>query len=418
MGPRRKLLITTAKSVDALKPTDKLYEAFDSEVAGLGLRVFSDGRRLWNIRYTVNGDRRRLKLGEYGPDRMSLAAARQAANRALRKVDGGTDPQAERQAAKEAAAEKKRAAERAKRDSIEALCDAFIERHAKPKKRTWRDDQSKINTEIKPAWKGRPVSSITRRDCRTLVQAIADRPAPIYANRIAALLSRLFRFAVDEELIEANIAAQLPKPGVEIGARPEAEREDKPYDEDEARAIWQATESLEPAPRALYRLGLLTGQRPGEIGGMTWDEIDGEWWTIPAARTKNKKAHRVYLTAEALKALEGVPRVEGEARVFAGFRGKRQLAELNDKVFDGIRARSKPRHAMRDTVATGMAAAGVKVEDVSHVLNHSVGLRVTAGYNAYAYDREKQIALSAWGRELARILAGEERPRAAVVPIR
>ena len=151
---------------------------------------------------------------------------------------------------------------------------------------------------------------------------------------------------------------------------------------------------------------------------MVWDELSGDWWTIPAARTKNKKAHRVYLTAAALKVLEDVPRVADEPRVFAGFRGKRQLAELNSKVFDGIRERSKPRHAMRDTVATGMAAAGVQVDDVSHVLNHSVGLRVTAGYNAYAYDREKQIALSAWGRELARILAGAEQPLAAVVPMR
>ncbi len=134
-------------------------------------------------------------------------------------------------------------------------------------------------------------------------------------------------------MIEANVAAQLPKPGVEISARPEAEREDKPYDEDESRAIWTATTALAPTPRALYRLGLITGQRPGEISGMTWDEIDGHWWTIPASRTKNRKAHRVYLTALALEALDAVPRIKDEPRVFAGYRGKRQIGELNTKVF-------------------------------------------------------------------------------------
>jgi integrase len=408
--------ITTAKSIDTFKPRAARYAVKDSEVAGLDLRVYPDGRKVWTLRYRADGRQRRLKLGEYGPNRIGLAEARTRANKELRKVDGGTDPQAERLEAKRAAAEAKRAEERAKRDNIDALCEAYIERHAKVRKRTWRDDQSKINTEIKPALKGRPVTSITRRDCRALVQAIADRPAPIYANRVAALLSRLFRFAVDEELIKANIAAQLPKPGVEIAARPEAEREDKPYDDDEIRTIWKATEGLEAAPRALYRLGLLTGQRPGEIGGMHWDEIDGSWWTIPAARTKNRKEHRVYLTELALVALGTVARLEDEPRVFKGYRGKRQLAELNAKVFAGVRLRKKPRHAMRDTVATGMAAAGVRVEEVSHVLNHSVGLRVTAGYNSYAYDREKRLALSKWARRLTAILVGKP-VASTVVPI-
>ncbi|HTM30481.1 MAG TPA: integrase arm-type DNA-binding domain-containing protein, partial [Vicinamibacterales bacterium] len=200
--------ITTAKSIDTFKPRAARYAVKDSEVAGLDLRVYPDGRKVWTLRYRADGRQRRLKLGEYGPNRIGLAEARTRANKELRKVDGGTDPQAERLEAKRAAAEAKRAEERAKRDNIDALCEAYIERHAKVRKRTWRDDQSKINTEIKPALKGRPVTSITRRDCRALVQAIADRPAPIYANRVAALLSRLFRFAVDEELIKANIAAQ------------------------------------------------------------------------------------------------------------------------------------------------------------------------------------------------------------------
>jgi integrase len=395
--------LVNAKSVEALKPRRVRYEVADAEVRGLVLRVSPDGRKTWALRYQVGTQARRMKLGEYGPHRLSLADARMEANKLLRRVDGGKDPVAERREAARMAAQ-------AKRDTIEALCHSYIEKHARPLKRTWRDDQGKINTEILPKWKGRAVSSITREDCEALVQGIADRQKPggkgVYANRVAALLSTLFGFAVKKaKLIKVNIAWQLDRPGIEISARPQAEHEDKPYDEDEVRAIWKATESLEPAPRALFRLGLLTGQRPGEISGMTWNEIDGDWWTIPASRAKNNKTHRVFLVAPALKALEDVPRVEGEARVFAGYRGKRQIAELNAKVFAGLRPRSKARHVLRDTAATGMAAAGVKVEDVSHVLNHSVGLRVTAGYNAYAYDAEKRRALLRWERRLRAILA-------------
>ncbi len=388
------LVLTNAQSVDALRPRADRYAARDSDVAGLDLRVYPDFRRVWTIRYrNADGDQRRVKLGEY--PRVTLHAARVAANKVLRRVDDGIDPQGERQAAKAKAAQ-------ARKDSIEALTTDYIERHAKPKKRTWAADQHKITRVLLPAWKGRPVTSITRRDCRELVQAIADRGAAIQANRVAALLSRLFRFAVDEEIIPANIAAQLPKPGVEITARPEGDREVKPYDDDEIRAIWAATARQPLAVRALYRLGLITGQRPGEVGDMAWSEVAGAWWTIPAERAKNNRAHRVYLTELALKELALVPK--HDALVFAGYRGKRQLAALNVEIFAEVRRREKPRHALRDTVATRMADAGVPVENISRVLNHAVGLRVTAGYIAHGFDAEKQAALEAWADRLDAII--------------
>jgi integrase len=402
------LIITNAQSVDSLKPQAVRYAAKDSEVAGLALRVYPDGRKVWTLRYrNTTGEQPRLKLGEY--PRLSLHAARGAANKALREVDSGGDPQGERRAVKAAAA-------LAKRDSIEALTTAYVERHARPRKRTWRADQHKVDRIILPAWRRRPVTSITRRDCRELLQAIADRGAPIQANRVAALLSRLFRFAVDEELVEHNIAAKLPKLGVEITARPEGDREIKPYDDDEITAIWTAT-ARQPAPvRALYRLGLVTGQRPGEISDMAWAEITGDWWAIPPERAKNNRSHRIYLTALARKELALVPK--HDALVFAGYRGKRQLAALNLEVFADVRRREKPRHAMRDTVATRMAEAGVAVENVSRVLNHAVGLRVTAGYNAYAYDAEKRAALETWADRLDAIINPKKKAAAKVVRMR
>lgn len=404
--PHRRL--TTARSVAACAPGPTRYSVPDSKVQGLELRVHPSGARSWTVRYRVHGQQRRLRLGAY--PRVSLAQARIDANQQLRRVDGGIDPQAERRAAR-------RAADDARRDSIDLLAVAYIERHARPRKRTWRADQSMLRCEIVPPWKGRAVSSITRRDCRALLQAVADRGAPIYSNRIGALLSRLFRFALDEDLIEANPAAHLPKCGVEAQARPDGEREQKTYAPDEIRAIWAAAGTLDPAPRAIYQLGLLTGQRPGEITGMTWDEVDdtGEWWTIPARRAKNGREHRVSLTPAARDALRAIPGL-GAGYVFAGWRSKRRLATLNAIVFAGVRPRQRPRHSLRDTAATGLAASGVAVEDIARVLNHAAGPRVTAAYNCYAYDREKRLAMSRWGRRLAGILDESTTQRGTVRP--
>jgi integrase len=392
----------TARTLDGLKPRAERYVVRDPKVSGLELRVQPDGTKVWSLRYRVHGVRRRLRLGEY--PRVGLAKARIDANRELRKVDGGIDPQAEREATR-------RAIERAKQDSIEALAESYIERHAKPHKKSWREDDGYLKNEILPVWKGRPVSSLTRRDCRELIQAIADRPAPVYANRILSLLSRMFRFAVDQELIEASPAVNLPKPGAEASSR--TDRDPKAYSADEVRTIWAATEDLAAPLRAIYRLGLLTGQRPGEISGMEWAEIDGAWWSIPGARTKNGRDHRVYLTQLALEELARVPRVDADQRVFRGYRGIRQQSEWNAKVFVAVRGREKPRHSLRDTVATGLAECGIAVEDIAKVLNHTYGPRVTAGYNAYSYDKEKRLALTKWERRLRGIL--DARPNQKVV---
>ena len=391
----------TAQSVNALQSREKRYIVRDANVSGLELRVAPDGTKTWSLRYrNLEKQQRRLKLGEY--PRMGLADARKQANKELRKVDGGIDPQAERQAARDALERERAAMELAKRDSIEALCEGYIERHAKVKKRTWRDDQSMLRNEILPVWKGRTISSITRRDCRELVQAIADRPAPIYANRIVSLLSRMFRFAVAHEFVDANPAAHLEKPGAEASDR--KDRESSAYSDDEVRMIWKATEDLPASLRAIYRLGLITGQRPGEISDMEWEELDGSWWSIPARRMKAGKDHRVYLTQLALDELARVTRVEDERHVFCGYRGERQQSEWNAKVFANIRRREKPRHALRHCVATGLAAAGVATEDISKVLSHAAGPKVTAGYNAYSYDKERRSALMKWERRLRAIL--------------
>lgn len=399
-----------AKTVDALQPRATRYIVRDSEIRGLELRVSPDGTKVWTLRYRFHGQRRRLRLGLHAPNRLTLATARVAAARALHQVEAGTDPQAARHAARAAA-------ERARRDTIDALATAYLER-AKVRKRTWRYDSALLNGQILPKWRGRAVSSITRRDCRQLVDAIAARGAPMYANRVVALLSVLFRYAVDQEIIDRSPAVRLPKPGVEAAARPESQREQKAYTDEEIRAIWARTATLPPAPRAIYRLQLVTGQRPGEVSKLAWPEIDGSWWTIPGARTKNKRTHRVYLSDLALEVLADVPRVEGVTAAFAGSRSDERLQASNAIAFADVRRRQNPRHAIRNTVATGLAAAGVAMEDIAKVLNHTYGPKVTQGYNAYSYDKETRLALTRWARRLRQILDAEDAAAPRVVPIR
>ncbi|MGH9160325.1 MAG: tyrosine-type recombinase/integrase [Vicinamibacteraceae bacterium] len=397
---QRRRLPTTARGIDGLRPEAQPVDWFDATQKGisLALHVSPGGGKTWYLFYSVHGRPKRLKLGTYPA--LSLADARELAWSEKKRIQrDGVDPVAEKRAACAAA-------ERARAETIDALIDIYIERYAKPRKRTWRDDRTMLTREVLPTWKGRPVTSITRRDCRELLRAIADRGAPIYANRVFEVLRKTLNFAVDEEIIQSNPAARLTKPGVEAAKRPEGEREAKSYNDDEVRRIWSNTEALPATARAPIRMGLVTAQRPTECSDLECREISGSWWSIPGRRTKNGRTHRVFLTPFALEVLHGVPRVEGERFAFAGRRGKRQLAEANVTAFDGVRRREKPRHALRHTAATNMAKLGVSKRDRAKLLNHTddSGPSITEEYDEYEYDKEKRLALTKWARRLQQIL--------------
>jgi integrase len=68
---------------------------------------------------------------------------------------------------------------------------------------------------------------------------------------------------------------------------------------------------------------ILTACRSGEARGATWDEIDLDFatWTIPAARMKARREHRIPLSKPALELLRALPRIDGEPYVFPAPRG-------------------------------------------------------------------------------------------------
>jgi len=58
---------------------------------------------------------------------------------------------------------------------------------------------------------------------------------------------------------------------------------------------------------------VLTACRTGEVAGAEWSEIDGDVWTVPPARVKTNRPHRVPLSAAALDVLAKAKTLAGEA---------------------------------------------------------------------------------------------------------
>ena len=331
-----------------------------------------------------------MTLGKYPT--LSLADAREQAKAALREVALERNPALAKR-------------ERRNADSFGELADRYIEEHAKPNKKTWKEDQRKLRKEVLPAWRNRSAREITRRDVRDLIEAVARRGAPIQANRLRALLHTLFNFAVQREIVDSNPATGTPKPG---GSEKDRQRQ-RVLSDDEIRQFWETTEEIDLPMGAFFRLRLITAQRGGEVAQMRWQDIDldNSVWTIPAEHSKNGLSHRVHLSDPALELLAQLPR-QGEY-VLAGARGNRQQSEAAQSIpIEDFRG-----HDLRRTAATSMASAGVPRLHISKVLNHA-DRGVTAIYDRHSYDPEKQIALDTWARTLSGIVEGKG--KAEVVP--
>lgn len=404
----------TDMTIRNLKAKDKKY--YVREANGFTLRVMPSGVKTWLYIYTVDGRRKEMNLGIY--PYVKLADAREKHGEALKLMRKGSDPGALALQEKD---------ERLKAPTMETLVTEYIEKYAKPRKRTWAEDERILKKDVVPAWGNLKAADIRKRDVVLLLERIVERGAPGGANNTAKIIRKMFNFAVERDILEMSpfIGVKLPAPTVQ---------RDRVLTADEIKTLWSNLDACRVSgeiKRAL-RLILSTGQRPGEVIGIHPGEIVGRWWTIPAERSKNKRAHRVYLTD---LALELIGDTKGKGFIFpCPHAGKDQpiavtavahvvrrnstvpVMHKGKSVYDD---KGKPvienklgveffrPHDLRRTMATFMAEMGFMDEVIDAVLNH-VKKGVIRVYNLYRYDKEIQQALEAWERKLRSITTGEQ----------
>jgi integrase len=258
---------------------------YDHEVKGFGLRVTKGGFRAFVLNYRSRGVERRYTIGSF-PD-WKVSAAREEAKRLKRFVDQGRDPMGERH--------EERAA-----PTVNDLIDRYLAEHAPRKReRSRQEDESLIRQWIRPELGNKRVADLRHADVEKLHRKITAKGVPIRANRAAALLSKMFSLAATRW----EMRSDNPCRGLE---RNTEEKRNRYLADDELRRLTEAL-AVHPNQAAAnaIRLLLLTGARRGEVLGATWDQFDLEEgvWTKAASFTKQKKLHRVPLSAPARQLL-------------------------------------------------------------------------------------------------------------------
>jgi len=411
MSDRKRL---TDRSLMALRPQAQRYEVW--EPSGLGVRVTPNGRRTFVWYYRTDRLTRRLTIGEYPT--VTLAAARVRLAQAREAVKGGRDPGRE-------TVEGRKADRQA--ETMAELAAEYLERHARPNKRSAAEDERQLRRDVLPAWGRRKARTITRRDVVTLLDRITDRGAPIAANRMLTLLHRVFRFALDRDIVAANPCAGIGRPAKE---RPR----ERVLRDAEMTALWEGLEAAAMAPqtRLAIRFLLATGQRVGEVAAMPWDELDegAALWRIPGARAKNGTPHTVPLNSLALDVLAeartlaqerhprlreslpaGAPEPEREPWVFPSSVHGRSLTPLSvaramrdNLAALGLAANPATPHDLRRSVASHLTALGVPRLVVGKLLNHRDRDVTGRVYDKHSYLPEVRAAVETWGRHLAAVL--------------
>ena len=266
-------------------PAEGYEIAWDAQVAGFGVRVTAAGARSFILNYRTRlGRPRRFTIGTF--PNWSTGAARDEARRLKTQIDRGGDPLGEIKAGRAA-------------PTVADLCDRFIAEHLPRKKPSTRHTyRLQIDNEIRPALGRLKVAEVTYSDADGLHRRLTARGTPYRANRVIALLSRMFSMA-----IKWRMRADNPVKGIERNQ--EHKRHRYLSAPELARLTTALAELRDQGAANAVRLLLLTGARRGELLAARWADVDLDAgvWSKPASTTKTKVLHRVPLSKAACKLL-------------------------------------------------------------------------------------------------------------------
>ena len=341
--------------------------------------------KAWFIVYRLHGRQRRLKLGRY-PD-ISYADARELAFEARRKIASGIDP-------KQAGQEGEQAL------TFAELCDLYMRLHSEPNKRSTHLDRQMLARDILPALGTLPAAAVERRDIVRLVDHVTARSGHS-GNRTLALISGIFNFGVDRDLVSANPAHRI-KPRFKAISR------DRVLTPDEISRVWSAMASHNHVAGSIMRIMLLTGQRGGEVRQMRWSDLDmnTRWWTIPSEIAKNGRSHRVPLTPSVIAIIE----LQSQTSNYVFPSNSKGTAPVSrdtlTRYIQTVAAESSVDfhgHDLRRSAASCMASIGVERFTIERLLNHT-DRSITAIYDRHSYDNEKRRALERYEACLNRVV--------------
>ncbi|MCY4397607.1 MAG: tyrosine-type recombinase/integrase [Rhodospirillaceae bacterium] len=362
---------------------------------GLYFRVAKGGSMQWMLRATFGGRRREMGLGAYPA--VSLAKAREKRLAILAAIADGRDPLAEKREAQ------RKADVPTFREAARQYHAANLPRWSAKHGKQWIETLEKY---AGPVIGDRPVNEIGRGDVLDILAPIwTEKPAQ--ARKVRASIKAVFGWADAHGHIGENAPnpagekadgalRKMPAVAAHMKALPYRDVPDA-LDRIEASKAW-------PMTKACLRFIVLTAVRGGEARGATWDEIDldAATWTIPAARMKARRDHRVPLSPAALAVLEGCKAFrggKGSGLVFPSSRAARIGDSTLQKLLRTNRIDCVP-HGFRSSFRDWCGETGKPWDVAEAALAHTVQNSTAAAYYRTDLLERRRAVMADWARFL------------------
>lgn len=345
----------------------------DLKVEGLAI---SRGKT-WFFRFRVHGRQHSVKLGDVQD--LPLKEARAEAQKLRVIVAQGGDPRTLRRDHK---------TER----TLEDLHFAFIERWAKPRKRSWENDDGYFRNHLLRAhfakW------SLRDLDQATLWDWHAAHQRPTTANRCLETLSKAMSLAKRWGWCEEN-----PCQGIEHHPEKRRRRYATPEELDRLLAELRkkkAAGGIHFRFACLIQLLLLTGARRNEIMAAQWSEIDFDRGIIsPSRHKRDQLEHReIVLSADAMRVVEELKNHEPPGQWLIRGRGKNHMTQPQKpwtRLKESANVEDLRLHDLRHTFASYLVSSGQTLGVIGELLGHA-SIATTQRY-AHLIDTERRKAV-------------------------
>lgn len=353
---------------------------------GLWLLRRPDGGAQWSLRYTIGGKSGEMGLGSAAD--VSLAKAREEAKKWRGLALSGVNPRLARQRERREAA--------VTRPTVAEVVAATFEARKgqlKAEGAAGRWD-SPLRTLVLPKLGKTAIADVTQ-------ESIRETLAPVWHNKPSAAekaLNRLrlaFRHAVAMGL-EVDLAAP-DRARILLGAQRHKAEHIPALGWREVPAFYASLAGGSITENAL-RFVVLTAARSGEVRGATWDEfdLDAKVWSIPAARMKAGRPHRIPLSPEALRVLEAARPASRAGFVFPGTRGP--ISDMTMSRFMSRRGLEARPHGFRSSFRDWCAdvAPDVPREVAETALAHVTADDTEAAYRRSDFLERRRALMARW----------------------
>jgi integrase len=340
------------ENIQATADQRTTYHDAHKQAAGLQLRVTIKGSKSFSVfRRTKGGRPERVTLGTF-PE-MTIGQARRQAALISAAIAEGANPAAVRRAHKA-------------EETFSELFDEYLRRHAKPNKKTWQEDEQRYNQYLKRVLGNRKISTVDRRLVAAIHSEVTIAGHPAVANRVLALISGIFGWAINVGILEKN-----PAKGIK---RNREKSRDRFLQSDELPKLFQAlAESPNINLKDFVLLALLTGARRANVLSMQWSDINfsrAEW---RIEETKNGTPQVVTLSPEAMVILKARRDKINSNFVFPGIGITGHLTDPKkgwERLLDRAGLKNLRIHDLRRTLGSWQAKTGASLAIIGKSLNH------------------------------------------------